>query len=60
MGKTFRKNEGHRPKWYKRGNKSRKLREFEEDKFKYRPQPLPLPSEPDSIDFSELPDEPIT
>lgn len=33
MGKTFRRNEGRRPKWDKRGGKSHKVREFEDGKF---------------------------
>ena len=48
MGKTFRRNEGRRPKWDKHG-KSRKLREFEEDKFKHHSHSRPsvsLPQEP--------------
>jgi hypothetical protein len=56
MGKTFKRNEGRRPKWDKRGNKSHKVREFEDDKFKHRPTfipPLqtPEPPEPDISDF---------
>jgi len=44
VGKTFKRNEGRRPKWDKRGNKSHKVREFEEEKFKFKPPVhLPLP-----------------
>lgn len=54
MGKTFRRNEGRRPKWDKRGSKSHKIREFEEDKFKHRPNYVPPPER------IEPPDEPMT
>ena len=54
MGRTYRRDEGRRPKWDKRNNnKSHKVREYEEEKFKYRPQNLPPP---ESIE----PDEPMT
>ena len=47
MGKTFRKNEGRRPKWDKFGKKSRKQREFEEEAYKHKhyrvSQPIPEP-----------------
>jgi hypothetical protein len=57
MGKTFRRNEGRRPKWDKRGNKSHKLRELEDDKFKHRPALIPSPQtfDPPDPDISELP-----
>lgn len=44
MGKTFRRNEGRRPKWDKRGNQSHKAREFEEERRKHKfNNPLPYP-----------------
>ena len=43
MGKTFRRNEGRRPKWDKHGQKPRKVREFEEERFGFRHQKVPLP-----------------
>lgn len=55
MGKTFRRNDGRRPKWDKRGNKSHKLREIEEDKSKPRPNHQLSPPEYD-IDPGELMD----
>jgi hypothetical protein len=51
MGKTFRRNDYRRPKKDKFGQKSRKQRDFEEEKFNYRPQVAtnspPIPDEPD-------------
>lgn len=56
MGRTFRRNEGRRPKWDKSGAKSRKLREFEEEKFKHRsPPPSFLKTEIDP-EPPEIPD----
>lgn len=49
MGKTFRRNEGRRPKWDKRGKKSHKVREYEDEKYRYRPHILPSPPEDDSV-----------
>ena len=56
MGKTFRRNDGRRPKWDKRGNKSHKLGEIEEDRFKHRPHLLP-PSAPEIPEPTDEPTE---
>lgn len=48
MGKTFRRNEGRRPKWDKRGNQSHKAREFEDEHKKHKfhtPHPYQQPSD---------------
>lgn len=56
MGKTFRKNDGRRPKWDKRGNKSHKQKEFEGKKSKFRkpshsqPPPFFDAEDPEDID----------
>lgn len=55
MGKTFRRNEGRRPKWDKHGQKSRKLREFEDKRFnKFKPQPTPELIETPDIDIPDF------
>jgi hypothetical protein len=51
MGRTFRKNDFRRPKKDRSGNKSRKLREYEGEKFKFRP-----PSNQDSLEVPEPPE----
>jgi len=49
MGKTFRRNEGRRPKWNKRGKKPHKIREFEDERHKKPTHYLP-PLPPDEDD----------
>jgi len=53
MGKTFRRNEGRRPKWDKHGRKSHKQREYEEEKFKFKPQHFPKPETEPESEFPE-------
>lgn len=44
VGKTFRRNEGRRPKWDKHNQKlPRKLREFEEERHGFRHQKFSFP-----------------
>ncbi len=57
MGKTFKKNEGRRPKWDKRGNKSHKQRDYEDDwKFARPPQYKLYPDVKQEPEFPEPPD----
>ena len=60
MGKTFRRNDFRRPKKDRSGQKSRRQREYEDDKFKserfnYRPH-LPSPESLPPNTFPELTD----
>lgn len=51
MGKTFKRNEGRRPKWDKRGKKSHKQKDFADKKSKFRPStPSPPYFEPEEFE----------
>jgi hypothetical protein len=49
MGKTFKRNDYRRPKHDRSGQKSRKQRDYEEEKFKHRPPYLPPVPDPDEL-----------